>query len=155
MLWYKLFGCGLVLGCGALFPVFLARDRRAALAQIEDLILLFRFLRRGVAFDRLPVGELLRRADGRLLAAFGGGGESLSALFGRTHWLSREAEEIAMRVAASFGKGYASEQLGLLDAALGELIALGEKWRASETGKRRTAGVLGLGAAALAVILLI
>ena len=152
---YKLLGCGILLGCGVLYPRLCARERRAVREQIEALMELVNFMRRQIECFRLPVAEILGRCDDGLLLQFGGRKESLSALFEGTCWLDRDAEAVARELAASLGKGYYVEQLVLCDAALTSLSALYDKREKGEEGKRRAEGVLSLGAAALAVILLL
>ncbi|MBE6662386.1 MAG: hypothetical protein E7606_03780 [Ruminococcaceae bacterium] len=155
MLAYKLCGVGLLLLCGVAYPRLCARDRRAALLQIEALLTLVGFVRRQIALYRLPVREILLRCDGALLSQFGGREESLRTLFAKTRWLDGEAERIALSFAEALGKGFVGEELGVCDGTQEELAALRDKKRKEEGARRKTEGTLSLGVAALAVILLV
>ncbi len=155
MLAYKLIGVGLLLLCGAAYPRLCARDRRAALLQIEALQTLIGFVRRQIARYRLPVREILHRCDGALLAQLGGREENLRALFAKTKWLDGETEKIALSFAEALGKGYVGEELGVCDGAIEALTVLRDKKTKEEGARRKTEGTLSLGVAALAVILLV
>lgn len=153
MLVYKLLGGGVLVCCGFLYPCFCARDRRAALLQINALISLVRFLRRHIECYRLSVKEILLRCDDVLLREFGSRQEGLLALFESTSWLDRQAEAVALELARALGRGSLSEQLQICDRALEELVAYRSQKAESERSRCKTERVLSLGAAALAVIL--
>lgn len=144
-----------MLVCGLLYPRLCARDRHAALSQLDALITLAAFIRRHIEFYRLPVKDILLRCDSSLLSYFGGEAESLSELFERTRWLDGEVEAVALSFASSLGRGYYSEQLRICDATLSELSVLRDKRAQKEGSRRKTEGVLSLGTAVLAVILLL
>lgn len=152
---YKLLGSGLLLACGILYPCLGARERRMALAQIDALMELVGFIRRQIEYFRLPMRDILARCDGTLLSRLGGRAESLSALFEKTRWSDSGVKEIATGLATSLGRGYYAEQLLLCDEALSALAEIRLRRERGEESRRKTEGVLSLGAAALAVILLI
>lgn len=155
MLIYKMAGVCLLISCGFLYPRLCARDRRVALVQIDKLISLIRFLRHEIELHRLSVRDILGRCDEALLSAFGGKQETLTALFDRTRWLDAEAEAVAKELAKELGRGGVSEQLLLCDRALSLLSACRTQREQGELGRRKTEGALSLGAAVLAVILLL
>ena len=155
MLVYKLVGVGILLLCGAVYPRLAARDRRAVLSQIENLVTLIGFVRRQIAFYRLPVRDILARCDGELLEYFGGKAEDMEALFVPTKWLDGEVAQIALSFAKTLGRGYLGEELEVCDRALDSLSALHAKKSKEEAARRKTEGTLSFGAAVLAIILLV
>ena len=152
---YKLLGIALMLVCGLGVPRLRARERRAALSQVEALTALVRHLRHEIEADRRPLLEIRRRCEPSLLLPFGGKADSLADLFGQTCWLDGEAKRCALSLSETLGRGSLSDEVALCERTLEQLEGYRAARLKSEEGKQKSEGALALGGVALVVLFLI
>lgn len=157
---YKIFG-----GLAVFFVAWLTRDTvcresDGAEAQLAGYLTLFEGLRRGIAYERAPIDELLVRCEPSVLSACTGRvgrcrAESLAALCGQTEFLSEGLEEIVADAANRLGRGYHEEQLTACDRYIAALTALLAAYRKKREERRSVTGTLIYTVAAALVLLLL
>ena len=159
LLMYRVAGGASVLLFAELLRGVLCRKTDGTGAQIGGFLTLFRQLRRGIAYHRAPVGEILARVDPSVLAACAGRGappnaDSLSSLAEGCVFYDEGLEEIVRDAAQKLGRGYHDEQVAACDGYVARLEALA---RDHAVRARERCGVLSVlirTAAAGVVILL-
>ena len=157
---YKLLGGATVFFVAWLTRSAVCREAEGATAQIEGYLTLMEGLRRGIAYERAPIDELLARCDPSTVAACAGRedvtrAESLSALLSRTEFLAEGLEEIVTHAATHLGRGYHEEQLAACDRYVASLTALLAAYRKKCEERRGMLGTLIDTAAAALVLLLL
>ena len=136
------------------------------LLRLDSLIALIGFAREQVDRYLTPVSEILRRCDPELLAGCLRGCAGISE-----KWVPRDMPELVRvlgsgsyaadgrqamaEFAAVFGRSFREEELHCCDRCAGELIRLRKELAVSLPEKRRSRTVIGVCAAAAAVIILL
>lgn len=160
LLVYKLLGGATVLVFAYFLRQTLCDGRREVTAQIEGYLALFGTLRRGIAYYRAPIGDLLARCEPSVLEACAGLGEavradSLSALVEQSDFGSEALRSIVTDAAQQLGRGYHDEQLAACDKYLAALGTLLETHKKRETERSQVVGTLIYTAAVGGILLLL
>lgn len=139
MLFYKWIGGFLLLFCSVCVGLSQIGAERARLARAKGYLALLRHIRRQIECYSLPVGDILARAEPRLLAACGWQGgrpPDFSALLSATaEGLGGEARGELSAFAERLGGGYRADQLRLCEEHIARLSALCER-DTGESAKR-------------------
>lgn len=156
---FRLLGALLLLLSGLLLGSSLNRGLREVLAEVEAYGKLVRWIKLQVSCFSLPVEEILRRADPKLLRACGWREErppsELSEFLKGSRPSDGELARILRDFSAEFGREYREEQLARCDYYLALLDRRAEELRARLEGKRRVNMTLSAAGAAALVILFI
>lgn len=157
MLFTKGLGIVLLLCCGILCGVFLARFERARCLQAEGFVDLVRNVRLQIDCFGTPVAGILATLDEKLYSALGApkGCTDLHTLLSGTLLLvEREYAKLLRDFAAALGTGYREEELRYCDYYLARLTPLAQRTRDELEKRMRLALVLPLALSAALILLL-
>lgn len=157
MLFTKGLGISLLLACGVLAGVLLARFERARCLQAEGFVDLIRNIRLQIDCFGTPVSGILASLDEKLYASLGAPRDcrDLNALLAATPlWVDRELRALLRDFAASLGTGYREEELRYCDYYLARLVPLAQKMREELEKRMRLALILPLALTAALILLL-
>lgn len=137
----------------------LSGRERAAVAQIEGYIALFRAVRSGILYYRAPLADILARCDEAVLSACSGRGEvlrrdSLLAMAEGSFFYDKSLEALVRRAASELGRSLGESESALCDRYIGELTELCRTRSIRAREQTRLVGTLLYAGAAGIVILL-
>ena len=120
---------------------------------------MFRQLRRGIAYHRAPMDEILARVDRSVFAACAGredplGADSLATLAEGCEFLDGGLEEIVRDAVQKLGRGYHDEQVAACDGYVARLEALARDHAARARERYGVLSVL-IRTAAIGVVILL
>ena len=158
MLWFKLFGCALILLSGAVCATLLNRAESERLKRLDALVELLRFIKREIDYFCVPVNEIFRRTDPRILKDCGAVG-TVSDFDSFIASLSPEPDSEIKNILTSFsrelGVSYREEQLKNCDLHINTLESLRERAYSESKKNKKLHTTLCMSAAAAVVILLL
>jgi len=157
MLFTKGLGISLLLACGVLAGVLLARFERARCLQAEGFVDLIRNIRLQIDCFGTPVSGILASLDEKLYAALGAprGCTDMNTLLSGTPLLvEREYIKLLWDFALSLGTGYREEELRYCDYYLARLTPLAQKVRDDLEKRMRLSLILPLALTAALILLL-
>lgn len=157
MLFTKGLGMALLLLCGVLGGIFLARFEHARCLQAEGFVDLVRNVRLQIDCFGTPVCGILASLDEKLYTALGAprGCRDLHALLAGTLLLvEKEYAKLLQDFAAALGTGYREEELRYCDYYLARLVPLAQKTRTELDKRMRLAFILPLSVSAALILLL-
>ncbi len=157
MLFTKGLGIALLLACGVLAGVLLARFERARCLQAEGFVDLIRNVRLQIDCFGTPVSRILATLDEKLYATLGAprGCADMNALLSGTLLLvEREYVKLLQDFALSLGTGYREEELRYCDYYLARLAPLAQKARDELEKRMRLSLILPLALTAALILLL-
>ncbi len=158
MLWFKLFGCALIMLSGAVGAALLSRAESERLKRIDALIELLRFIRREIDYFCVPINEIFRRADPRILKECGVSG-TVTDFDSFISSLSPEPDGEIKNILTSFsrelGVSYREEQLKNCDLHINTLLSLRDRAYTESKKNKKLHTTLCISAAAAVVILLL
>lgn len=156
----KLIGAAAVGAFAWLLQRTVCDEPKGATEQLSGYLALFGALRRGIAYDRAPLDQLLARCDSATLAACMGREtatrvDSLAALADGSVFLVEGLEAIVREAARCLGRGYQEEQLGACDKYIASLTALAAAHQKKIEERKGMLGTLIYTAAAALILLLL
>ena len=158
MLWFKLFGCALIMISGGVCATLFNRAESERLKRLDAFIELLRFIKREIDYFCVPVNEIFRRADPCILTDCGAVG-TVSDFDSFIASLSPEPDSEIKNILTSFsrelGVSYREEQLKNCDLHINTLEALRERAYSESKKNKKLHTTLCLSAAAAVVILLL
>ena len=136
----------------------LSGRERAAVAQIEGYIALFRVIRSGILYYRAPLADILTRCDADVLFACSGRGEvlrcdSLLTMAEGSFFDDKTLESIVHRAASELGRSLGESESTLCDRYIEELTELCRMRSVRAREQTRLVGTLLFAGAAGIVIL--
>lgn len=159
MIWYKIFGAGLLIASGVWTARRVNQATAGTIAELEAWQSLIGYIKSQVDCFALPIGEILSRASPSLLCACGWQGEGrifdLPSLLENCALRDREGGEMVRRFCEEFGKRYREEECRACDATLALLGVRIERLRAHLPGQKRLCSTLCISGALAVVILLV
>ena len=157
MLITKWLGVAVLLACGMLIGVLLARFERARCLQAEAFVDLVRNLRLQIECFGTPISKILSSLDAALYAALGAPRvpDDLATLLEETPLLvERDFCKLLRDFATALGTGYREEELRYCDYYLTRLLPLAQKTRAELEKRTRLVLILPLAMTAALILLL-
>ena len=134
-------GAAMLLFCISLAGVSRAQAERRRLARARGFLALLQYIKRQIECFSMPIGDILRTADGGLLAACGAAEPFPDAfpalLAGAREELPAEIYGELCLFAESLGSTYRAEQLRLCEQHLARLSALCEALSADAPRRER------------------
>ena len=156
---YKLVGAVLLALSGVAGAVWMNRRSSMGLRQADGFLALLRYVRNQVECFALPVSEILRRCDPRVLSECGYASESvprrMEELVEACRVEDRETVAYMARFSAEFGRCYRDEQVQSCEYYCSLLLSRRNALAGELPGKKKLHSTLCVSGALAMVILLI
>ena len=156
---YQIVGGASVLLFAELLRTVLCQQQDTEGAQIGGFLILFKQIRRQIAYHCAPIGEIFSHIEPSVFVACSGRdapivADSLTALTEHCIFLNEALEDLAADASRQLGRGYRDEQIAACDRYLASLERLATENAKRVNERNRVLAVL-LRAAAIGIVILL